>query len=130
MLDPPSARETLNTMVKRKSARMDPVYRALADHTRREILLHVAQADCTVAELCAPFAISAPAVSRHLKILEAAGILQRVRTGKHHRFHLDPRPLAAVSAALQELTGFWLRRLDELEAFLEHEKSPAQRAKS
>jgi DNA-binding transcriptional ArsR family regulator len=102
---------------------MDQVFRALADPTRREILFRVARADRTVAELSEPFAISPPAVSRHLKILEDAGILQRVRTGKHHRFHMNPRPLAEVRATLEQLTTFWLQRLDELETFLDHEKA-------
>lgn len=109
---------------------MDRVFRALADSTRREILFRVARADCTVAELSEPFAISPPAVSRHLKILEAAGLLQRIREGKHHRFHLNPQPIAAVSSTLNELTTFWLRRLDELEAFLDLEKSHPKPKKS
>jgi DNA-binding transcriptional ArsR family regulator len=113
-------------MVNRSASQTDRVFRALADSTRREILLRVAQQDHTVAELSEPFAISAPAVSRHLKILEDAGILERVRTGKHHRFHLNPRPLAEVHATLNALTAFWLERLNELEAFLDHEKSNAK----
>ena len=110
-------------MVKRNAPDMDDVFRALADRTRREILFRVARADCTVAELSKPFKISAPAISRHLRVLERAGILQRVRTGKHHRFHLNPRPLAQVSATLKQLTTFWLQRLDALENFLAQEKS-------
>lgn len=102
---------------------MDQVFRALADPTRRKILFRVARADRTVAELSEPFAISPPAVSRHLKILEDAGLLQRVRTGKHHRFHMIPRPLTEVRATLEQLTTFWLQRLDDLETFLDHEKT-------
>ncbi len=113
-------------MVNRHSSRLDRVFRALADPTRREILFRVARVDRTVAELAEPFAISAPAVSRHLRILEEAGILQRVRTGKHHRFHMNPRPLDEVRATLDRLTTFWLQRLDELETFLDHEKSTAK----
>ena len=113
-------------MVKRKIADVDDVFRALADRTRREILFRVARADCTVAELSQPFRISAPAISRHLRVLEHAGILKRVRTGKHHRFHLNPRPLAEVSATLKQLTNFWLQRLDALENFLAQEKSAAK----
>jgi DNA-binding transcriptional ArsR family regulator len=106
---------------------MDQVFRALADPTRREILFRVARADRTVAELAEPFSISPPAVSRHLRILEEAGLLQRVRTGKHHRFHMNPQPLAEVRATLAQLTTFWLQRLDALESFLDHEKSTAPR---
>jgi len=117
-------------MVNRNSPQVDQVFRALADPTRREILFRVARADRTVAELSEPFAISPPAVSRHLKILEDAGILQRVRTGKHHRFHMNPRPLAVVRTTLDQLTTFWLQRLDELETFLDHEKSATKHKKS
>jgi DNA-binding transcriptional ArsR family regulator len=110
-------------MVKQKAPAMDDVFRALADRTRREILFRVARADCTVAELSKPFKISAPAISRHLRVLEHAGILQRVRAGRHHRFQLIPRPLAEVRAILEQLTTFWLQRLDALENFLAEEKS-------
>jgi len=113
-------------MVKDKAADMDAVFRALADRTRREILFRVARADCTVAELSKPFKISAPAISRHLRVLEDAGILQRMRTGKHHRFHLNPRPLAQVRTTLEQLTSFWLQRLDALETFLAQEKSDSK----
>jgi DNA-binding transcriptional ArsR family regulator len=110
-------------MVKHQASEVDDVFRALADRTRREILFRVARADCTVAELSKPFKISAPAISRHLKVLERAGVLRRVRTGKHHRFHLNPRPLAEVRTTLEQLTTFWLQRLDALEDFLAQEQS-------
>lgn len=113
-------------MVNRITANVDDVFRALADPTRREILFRVAQADRTVAELSEPFAISPPAISRHLKILEEAGILQRVRSGKHHRFHMNPAPLATVRATLDELTASWLQRLDALEHFLDQEESTSK----
>src|SRR4029434_7491178 len=116
----------INKMFKRNASDMDDVFRALADPTRREILFRVARADSTVAELSKPFKISAPAISRHLKVLERAGILQRVRTGKHHRFHLNPRPLAVVRATLEQLTTFWLQRLDTLGDFLAQEKSASK----
>ena len=112
----------INIMVNRSHPRLNQVFRALADPTRREILFRVARADCTVAELSKPFAISPPAVSRHLKVLEDAGLLQRIRTGKHHRFNMNPRPLADVRTTLGQLTTFWLQRLDELETFLDQEK--------
>jgi DNA-binding transcriptional ArsR family regulator len=113
-------------MVKQKASDVDDVFRALADRTRREILFRVARADCTVAQLSKPFKISAPAISRHLRVLEHAGILQRVRAGKHHRFHLNPLPLAEVRTTLEQLTTFWLQRLDALENFLAEEKSASK----
>jgi len=116
-------------MVNRRPSQLDRVFRALADRTRREILFRVARADRTVAELSEPFAISPPAVSRHLRILEEAGLLRRRRTGKHHRFHMNPRPLAAVRTALEQLTAFWLQRLDALETFLDQEKPTTSKRK-
>jgi len=113
-------------MVKHQAPEVDDVFRALADRTRREILFRLARADCTVAELSRPFKISAPAISRHLKVLERAGILRRVRTGKHHRFHLNPRPPPEARTTLEQLTTFWLQRLDALENFLAQEKSASK----
>src|ERR1051326_3162829 len=110
-------------MVKHNPSDLDEVFRALADRTRREILFRVARANCTVSELSRPFKISGPAISRHLRVLEHAGILQRVRSGKHHRFHLNPRPLAEGRVTLEQLTTFWLQRLDALEDFLAREES-------
>src|ERR1051325_3546810 len=113
-------------MVKHQAPQMDRVFRALADVTRREILFRVAKADRTVAELSEPFDISAPAISRHLKILEEAGLLNRVRLGKHHRFHLNPKPLGDVRTTLDQLASFWTERLDGLEHFLDDEKAAAK----
>jgi DNA-binding transcriptional ArsR family regulator len=108
-------------MVNRKEANLDRVFRALADTTRRRILRQVAQASCTVGELAEPFAISAPAISRHLKVLERAGMLERVKTGKFHHFRVNTGALGQAQEALQQLADFWNRRLDNLEDFLHKE---------
>jgi DNA-binding transcriptional ArsR family regulator len=110
-------------MVNRHAQKMDRLFRALADPTRRQILLRVAQSDRTVAELSKPFAISPPAISRHLKVLEVAGILERVRAGKYHHFRLKTDPLAEVRQVLEKLTAFWTQRLDALEQFLDAEEA-------
>jgi DNA-binding transcriptional ArsR family regulator len=117
-------------MVNRQAQKMDRLFRALADPTRRQILLRVAQSDRTVAELSRPFAISPPAISRHLKVLEHAGILQRVRAGKYHRFRLNTDPLAEVRQVLEKLTAFWVQRLDSLEEFLDAEVAVKKKEKS
>jgi DNA-binding transcriptional ArsR family regulator len=114
-------------MVNRYPTRLDGVFRALADPTRRSILARVVRSDCTVAELSRPFGISPPAISRHLRILEDAGLLRRVRTGKFHRFKLRTPPLTEVQVMLSRLTAFWEHRLDHLEAFLEDEPGKATR---
>ncbi len=108
-------------MVNRGSAPLDRVFRALADPVRRRLLARVARSSCTVSELARPFAISAPAISRHLKVLERARVLERVKTGKFHRFRVNTRPLTQAQEVLQQLTDFWNRRLDHLEDFLQKE---------
>jgi DNA-binding transcriptional ArsR family regulator len=109
---------------------MDRLFRALADPTRRQILLRVAQSDRTVAEISRPFAISPPAISRHLKVLEHAGMLERVRAGKYHHFRLKTDPLAEVRRVLEKLTAFWTQRLDALEQFLDTEETTKKTEKS
>ncbi len=108
-------------MVNRKEEHLNRVFQALADPTRRRILLRVAKSSCTVSELAKPFSISAPAISRHLKVLEGAHMIERVKTGKFHRFRVNTGPLNQAQHALQQLADFWGRRLDNLEAFLQDE---------
>jgi len=108
-------------MVKRKKANLDRVFQALADPTRRRILLRVAKSNCTVAELAKPFSISAPAISRHLRLLEQARMIERFRTGKFHRFRVNTVPLGQAQEVLRQLADFWNRRLDNLEDFLQDE---------
>lgn len=108
-------------MVNRSDARLDAVFRAMADPTRRRILARVVRRNCTVAELSQPFRISPPAISRHLRVLERAGLLRRVRDGKFHRFRLETRPILEADQSLQRLAAEWSRRLDRLEDFLDTE---------
>jgi DNA-binding transcriptional ArsR family regulator len=79
-------------MVNRNDRNLDRIFRALADPTRRRILLRVARSSCTVSELARPFSISAPAISRHLKVLEDAQMLVRVKSGKFHRICVKTGP--------------------------------------
>ncbi len=76
-------------MVNRNDRNLDRIFQALADPTRRRILLRVARSSCTVSQLAKPFAISAPAISRHLKVLEDAHMLVRVKSGKFHRISVN-----------------------------------------
>jgi DNA-binding transcriptional ArsR family regulator len=108
-------------MVNYSEANLDRVFQALADTTRRRILRRVAQSSCTVRELARPFPISAPAISRHLRVLERAGMLERVKRGKFHRFRVNTGALGQAQEVLQELADFWNRRLDNLEDFLQKE---------
>ncbi len=108
-------------MVDRSSPKLDRVFHALADPTRRRILFQVARSDCTVSELSRPFTLSPAAISKHLKVLERAGILLRVKTGKFHRFRLDTRSFTKAQQVMDELTTFWQQRIDQLENYLDHE---------
>ena len=91
--------------------KLNRVFQALADPTRRKILSHIAQREATVGELAEPFSISAPAVSKHLKKLEGAELIERVKSGKIHRFRLNTQPLQSAEATINQLTAFWMRRL-------------------
>ena len=110
-------------MVNLTSPKLDRVFQALADPTRRRILFRVANSPHHVARLARPFAISAPAVSRHLKVLERAGIIERVKCGKFHRFKIKSQAISEAQTVLQQLVAFWSQRLDHLEEFLNNEKT-------
>jgi DNA-binding transcriptional ArsR family regulator len=110
-------------MVNLTSPKLDRVFQALADPTRRRILFQVASSTHHVARLARPFAISAPAISRHLKVLERAGIIERVKSGKFHRFKIKSRGIREAQTVLQQLVAFWSQRLDNLEKFLNQEKT-------
>jgi DNA-binding transcriptional ArsR family regulator len=108
-------------MVNCKATELNHVFQALADPVRRQILVRVAKSSCTVSELAKPFSISAPAISRHLKVLERARMLRRVKAGKFHRFQVNTGPLDEAQKMIQQLRDFWNRRLDHLEEFLQDE---------
>ena len=91
---------------------------ALADPTRRAILSRLASGDATVNELAAPFRISLPAVSRHLKVLEHAGLISRGRDAQWRPCRLEPKPLREVSDWVGRYKRLWEQRLDRLDAYL------------
>ena len=91
---------------------------ALADPTRRGILARLAQGDASVTELAAPYDMSLAAVSKHLKVLEGAGLISRGRSAQWRPCHLDARPLAAVAAWAEDFRRFWDRNLDSLGDYL------------
>jgi DNA-binding transcriptional ArsR family regulator len=100
---------------------LDTVFGALADPTRRRILERLAHGDANVVELAAPFALSQPAISRHLKVLEAAGLISRRRRATSRLSHLEARPLRDATAWLARYQAYWdesHERLDELLAEL------------
>jgi DNA-binding transcriptional ArsR family regulator len=97
---------------------LSSTFAALADPTRRAILARLADHDATVNELAEPFDISLPAVSRHLKVLERAGLISRGREAQWRPCRLEPAALQSVDAWLEEYRELWERRLDRLEDYL------------
>ncbi len=98
--------------------RMSAVFGALADPTRRAILARLTEGDATVGELAAPFRVSQPAVSRHLKVLERAGLISRRRRATARLSHLEADPLREATAWLARYRAHWEERHDRLDALL------------
>jgi DNA-binding transcriptional ArsR family regulator len=98
---------------------LSTTFTALADPTRRAILARLARGSATVGELAEPFAISAPAVSRHLKVLEQAKLIRREVEAQRRRCHLRPETLKQAAEWLEIYRQFWGERLDSLESYLD-----------
>ena len=97
---------------------LDNTFSALADPTRRAILARLAQGETSVSDLARPFPISLPAISRHLRVLEQAGLLERRKRGRVHHCRLRPVPLKQAVQWLDRYRVFWEGQLDGLAAFL------------
>jgi DNA-binding transcriptional ArsR family regulator len=95
-------------------------FAALADPTRRTILVRLAKGEATVNELAEPFNITLQAVSKHLKVLEAAGLISRGRDAQFRPCHLEPAPLEAATDWIAENRQIWTERFDQLEQHLKH----------
>lgn len=118
-LTPITPYETVNHMVNHIEEKLDDVFYALSDPTRREILGRLANGEATVKELASPFSMSLPAVSKHLKVLERAGLLIRQVDGRTHRMRLQPDGLKTASEWVDHYKRFWEAQLDRLSAFLD-----------
>lgn len=105
---------------------LDRTFAALADPTRRAILSRLTAGEATVTELAAPFPISLPAVSKHLKVLEHAGLITRGRSAQWRPCALDAEPMAEAAGWLDEYRRFWEGRLDRLEEYLQELQSKDQ----
>ena len=97
---------------------LDTTFAALADPTRRAILARLALGEATVGELCAPFEISGPAISRHLRVLEQAALITRERDGQHRRCRLAPAAMGPAAEWIETTRRFWSESLDKLEDHL------------
>jgi DNA-binding transcriptional ArsR family regulator len=108
--------------------RLDATFAALADPTRRAILARLALGETSVSELAEPFAMSLPAVSKHLKVLERAGLISRGRAAQRRPCRIVPSALKEVDDWLEHYRHFWDAKLDRLEEFLrESEEAPASK---
>ena len=99
--------------------RLDRVFHALADRTRRALLLRLAEGEAMVTALAAPFDMSLPAVSKHLRVLERAGLVERTVEGRVHRCAFGPAPLGEVEQWLDQTRAFWEDRLAGLADYVE-----------
>ena len=97
---------------------LSTVFGALADPTRRAILARLTDRDLTVAQIAAPFTVSQPAISRHLKVLEGAGLISRSRRATARLSHLEAEPLREATTWLARYQAFWDERYDRLDALL------------
>jgi DNA-binding transcriptional ArsR family regulator len=108
-------------MVELQTPQMNSVFHALGDATRRKMLRDLVRGERTVSELAEPFAMSLAAASKHIRVLEHAGLIRREVRGRTHICRLDPGPLASAHQWLGFYERFWTSRLDELERLLRSE---------
>ena len=113
---------------------LSTTFAALADPTRRAILARLASGECSVTELAEPFEMSMPAVSKHLRVLEKAGLIARRREAQRRPCRLEPGPLKDVADWAERYRSIWEQRFDRLEAYLHElkakEKKHARRQRS
>jgi len=106
----------------RSAERLDATFTALADPTRRAILARLASGDASVLELASPFAMSQPAVSKHLKVLERAGLISRGRDAQSRPCRLEARRLKDATEWMERYRGFWEESFDRLEVMVDELK--------
>lgn len=112
------AADILNHMVKYSSRLLDRTFAALADPTRRRILENLAHGGQCVTDVARPYRMSLPAVSKHVRVLERAGLIRRRRRGREHRLNLQAAPMKQASEWIEEYRRFWEQSLDRLDEYL------------
>jgi DNA-binding transcriptional ArsR family regulator len=105
------------------TASLDATFAALADPTRRAILARLAKGEATVNELVAPFKLSQPAISKHLKVLEKAGLITRGRDAQKRPCRIEAKPLAEANEWLEDYRKIWEANFDRLDALLDEMKA-------
>ncbi len=113
-------------MVEYTDTQLNQTYAAIADPTRRAILTRLTQGETRVTELAEPFAMSLNAVSKHVRVLERAGLVRRQVKGRDHYLALEAEPLRAASAWIDTYRQFWDERLDALESFLQKQQQSGE----
>ena len=118
-------------MVKYEMTRLDRTFAALADPTRRRILANLAEGQRCVTDLAKPHRMSLPAISKHLRVLEKAGLLRRQRRGRVHQLTLEAKPMQEAQQWIEEYRRFWEESLDRLDDYLKklQKESPAAEEK-
>ena len=113
----------------KRSEDLDLLFGALADRTRRGIVERLAAGEATVTELAAPYSISLPAISRHLKVLERASIITRSQDGRWRSARLSPTSLASATTWITAQERLWAERLDRLDVHLAQTKTKTKRGR-
>src|ERR1700693_3748414 len=116
-------------MVKYSEAVVDTTFAALSDVTRRGILARLVQGETSVSELAAPYKMSLPAVSKHLRVLEQAGLVSRQKDGRVHRCRLLAEPMKDASEWIERYRQFWEAQFDSLARYLEESQKTATDAR-
>jgi DNA-binding transcriptional ArsR family regulator len=106
-------------MVYYQSSALDNTFAALSDATRRGILARLAQGEASISDLAAPYEMSLPAVSKHLRVLEHARLVERRKDGRVHRCRLAPAPMKSAAEWIEKYRQFWERQFDSLAQYLE-----------
>jgi DNA-binding transcriptional ArsR family regulator len=110
-----------------QSAELDRIFSALADPTRRAILRALTRHASTINEIAKPFPVSLNAVSKHVMVLERAGLLRREIKGRQHYCWIEPRPLREADEWLEQYREFWEQRMDALEAYVARKYAASKR---
>lgn len=110
-----------------QSAELDRIFSALADPTRRAILRALTRRPATINEIAKPFPVSLNAVSKHVMVLERAGLLRREIKGREHYCWIEPRPLREADEWLEHYRQFWEQRMDALEAYVARKYEASKR---
>ena len=109
------------------STDVSTIFAALADPTRRAILARLSKGEAPVKDLAEPFSLTGPAITKHLKVLERAGLISRSRDGQQRPCRLEPKALAPAADWIEQYRAMWEERLDRLDAYLKRSAPPSTR---